>query len=106
MVKDNAITAATRVTKKDEGFHRYAILWEEDAITLLFDGAEVLTYPRPDPPSPDVWPFDVPFHLILNLAVGGSWGGIKGIDNEAFPQRMLVDYVRYYAASDPMQKTF
>ena len=46
------------------------------------------------------WPFDVPFHLILNLAVGGTWGGAKGIDDEAFPQRMLIDYVRYYQKAD------
>jgi beta-glucanase (GH16 family) len=42
------------------------------------------------------WPFDKPFHLILNLAIGGDWGGVKGIDDAAFPQRMEVDFVRFY----------
>jgi licheninase len=41
----------------------------------------------------------VPYHLILNLAVGGDWGGAKGIDDGALPQRMSVDYVRYWRAS-------
>ena len=43
-----------------------------------------------------VWPFKERFHLLLNLAVGGSWGGVKGIDNSIFPQKMEVDYVRVY----------
>ena len=42
------------------------------------------------------WPFDQPFHLILNIAVGGSWGGQKGIDPDIWPQRMEIDYVRVY----------
>ncbi len=96
-VDDNAISAFSRVSRKDDAFHTYALLWEEDAITIFFDGEEVLTYQKPDAPTPDVWPFDVPFHPILNLAVGGSWGGLKGVDDDALPQRMYVDYVRYYA---------
>jgi hypothetical protein len=43
-----------------------------------------------------VWPFDGPFHLVLNVAVGGTWGGQRGVDDGAFPMRMEVDYVRVY----------
>ena len=39
------------------------------------------------------WPFDKRSHLILNIAVGGEWGGAQGIDTSAFPQKMTVDYV-------------
>jgi beta-glucanase (GH16 family) len=42
------------------------------------------------------WPFDRPFHLLLNLAVGGDWGGVKGVDETIWPRRMEVDYVRVY----------
>jgi beta-glucanase (GH16 family) len=42
------------------------------------------------------WPFDKRFHLLLNIAVGGDWGGQQGVDESAFPASMLVDYVRYY----------
>jgi len=42
------------------------------------------------------WPFDRPHYLILNIAVGGGWGGQKGVDDSIFPQKMLVDYVRVY----------
>ena len=95
-VKDNAITASTRLTRKDDGFHIYAMLWTEDDLSIFVDGVRALDYPRPKDATSSTWPFDVPFHIILNLAVGGSWGGAKGIDDEAFPQRMYVDYVRYY----------
>jgi len=95
-VNDNPITASARLTRKDAGFHVYAMLWTESTIEISLDGVNVLTYVRPEDATSKTWPFDVPFHLILNLAVGGSWGGQKGIDDEAFPQRMLVDYVRLY----------
>jgi len=95
-VNGNAITASARLGRKDADFHIYGMLWNEEAIYLTFDGINVLTYTRPENATPDSWPFDVPFHLILNLAVGGSWGGVEGVNDEAFPQRMVIDYVRYY----------
>ncbi|MEH6307616.1 hypothetical protein RYH73_18335 [Olivibacter sp. CPCC 100613] len=42
------------------------------------------------------WPFDQRFHLLLNIAVGGNWGGKKGIDDTVFPATMRIDFVRYY----------
>jgi hypothetical protein len=44
----------------------------------------------------DSWPFDKPQYLILNLAIGGDWGGRKGIDDATFPRRFEIDYVRIY----------
>jgi beta-glucanase (GH16 family) len=42
------------------------------------------------------WPFDKPLFFILNVAVGGTWGGAQGVDNSIFPQSMYVDYIRVY----------
>ena len=42
------------------------------------------------------WPFDKPFHVLLNIAVGGTWGGAHGVDETIWPQRMEIDYVRVY----------
>jgi hypothetical protein len=42
------------------------------------------------------WPFDAPFFLIINLAIGGTWGGQQGIDNTIFPSHFLVEYVRLF----------
>jgi beta-glucanase (GH16 family) len=44
----------------------------------------------------DAWPFDTPFYLILNIAVGGEWGGAEGVDSDVFPQQLVVDHVRVY----------
>jgi hypothetical protein len=48
----------------------------------------------------DAWPYDQPHYRILNISVGGAWGGQKGIDDGIFPQKMLVDYVRVYERAD------
>ena len=55
-----------------------------------------LQYPKQDK-NWAKWPFDKRFHLLFNIAVGGNWGGAKGIDDNAFPSRMEIDYVRVYS---------
>ncbi len=76
-------------------FHLYAIEWEPEQIRFYFDDRLYFVYEN-DGAGSAGWPFDQPFYLILNLAVGGNWGGQQGIDDRAFPQRMEVDYVRVY----------
>ena len=79
-------------------FHRYQLIWTADQITWLVDDIPYFSYVRE---SQDwaAWPFSEPFHLILNLAMGGNWGRAGGpIDNRALPARMEVDYVRVYAS--------
>jgi beta-glucanase (GH16 family) len=78
-----------------DAFHVYAINWTAEAIAFLFDGKEYFRFTN-DHSGKDAWPFDTDFHLLLNVAVGGGWGGKKGVDNTIFPQEMLVDYVRVY----------
>lgn len=76
-------------------FHEYAIDWHPERIDFLFDGKVYHTF-KNQKTGPDAWPFDQRFHLILNLAVGGNWGGKMGVDEKIWPQRMEVDYVRVY----------
>lgn len=80
-------------------FHVYAIEWFEDHIDIFVN--DILTYSlkRNDGDTPMEWPFDKPHYIILNLAIGGNWGGAKGIDDSIFPCAMLVDYVRVYDMS-------
>ena len=47
----------------------------------------------------DKWPFDEPHYIILNLAIGGDWGGVEGVSASAFPMKMFIDYVRVYKQS-------
>lgn len=79
----------------DTVFHKYAINWTEDVIEFYLDGKKFHEF-RNNGEGSDAWPFDHPFHLILNMAVGGNWGGAKGIDDSIWPQKMVVDYVRVY----------
>jgi len=55
-----------------------------------------LTFDRPKKFTNDNWPFDKPQYLLLNIAVGGSWGGNQGVDDSIFPATMEIDYVRVY----------
>ncbi len=76
-------------------FHTYQLEWKPDAIRIGVDGVAFLRVPNNKPAEGKAaWPFDRPFRMILNLAVGGDWPG--PVDDEALPQRMEVDYVRVW----------
>jgi hypothetical protein len=61
----------------------------------MIDGAAHQVF-NSTPANTDKWPFDQLFHLVLNVAVGGDFGGKKGVDDTVFPRKMKVDYVRVY----------
>ncbi|MEO0337916.1 MAG: glycoside hydrolase family 16 protein [Bacteroidota bacterium] len=83
------------VPTAESDFHIYTLNWQEDKMEFFVDDNNYFTYFN-DGSGPASWPFDQEFYLILNIAVGGSWGGALGIDEDVWPQRMEVDYVRYY----------
>lgn len=76
-------------------FHVYALDWKPDRIEILVDGKGYFEF-RDEGKGKEVWPFDEPFRLIMNIAVGGNWGGRQGVDESVFPQVMEIDYVRVY----------
>ncbi len=78
-----------------DAFHVYAMEWDRDHMDFFVDKHKYFTF-RNEGIGSDAWPFDKDMYLILNLAIGGSWGGQKGIDDSIFPQRFLIDYVRVY----------
>jgi beta-glucanase (GH16 family) len=78
------------------GFHVYAVEWAPDVVRFYFDGVNYETRTPADVPDGDVWVYDHPFFVILNVAVGGYWPGNPNAATQ-FPQTMLVDYVRVYA---------
>lgn len=80
-----------------EEFHVYAIDWTEDKIDFFIDGEKYHSFINTGNNDPAEWPFDQSFHLIFNIAVGGNWGGSKGVDPTIWPQRMEIDYVRVYS---------
>lgn len=81
----------------EEGFHNYGILWDADAISFYLDDMTNVIYTyNPSSKNDDTWPFDKPHFFLLNIAVGGNWGGLHGVDDSIFPATMEVDYVRVY----------
>lgn len=83
------------VSQPDAEFHVYEAVWTPDQIDIRVDGQRYFTFAR-EAGGDAVWPFDKPQYLILNLAIGGSWGGQQGVDDSVFPARFLIDYVRVY----------
>ncbi len=79
----------------EDDFHTYAIEWTAKDITTYVDGKQQLSYDNRGLGRDD-WPYDDPFYVILNLAWGGDWGGYRGIDENALPTTMEVDYVRVF----------
>lgn len=76
-------------------FHVYGLEWDENEYRTYLDGKLIFTY-KNDREGWESWPYDQPFNLILNLAIGGSLGGKKGVDDKLFPHTFEIDYVRVY----------
>ena len=76
-------------------FHTYAIEWTAQNITTFVDGKKQLSYDNRGLGRDD-WPYNDPFYIIFNLAWGGDWGGQQGVDENALPVTMEVDYVRVF----------
>nr|WP_321409530.1 glycoside hydrolase family 16 protein [uncultured Carboxylicivirga sp.] len=76
-------------------FHVYGIEWTPKKIDFYLDENKVFTFKNEGKTYAE-WPYDKRFHLLLNVAVGGGWGGKHGVDDSIFPCQMVVDYVRVY----------
>lgn len=77
-------------------WHNYAVLWQEDYIQWYYDGKLLTEYKNPhnEKDACHTWPFDQPFYIIMNLAMGGTLGG--DIQKDLTTCQMEVDYVRVY----------
>ena len=78
----------------DENFHTYTLEWTESSLKWFVD--ETLYYTYSNTSSWSTWPYNYDFFIILNIAIGGTWGGQQGIDDGIFPVQMEVEYVRVY----------
>jgi beta-glucanase (GH16 family) len=86
---------SVQVKDCSDNFHVYAVEWNAGEMWMEMDSVTYFTF-KNDHSGYDAWPFDNPMHLLLNIAVGGNWGGAQGVDTTIWPQRMEVDYVRVY----------
>ncbi len=92
------------VPDASDAFHVYAVEWTPLRMAFSIDGDTFWTFSK-GLNTWEGWPFDRDFHLIMNIAIGGSWGGQQGIDDSIFPQQMLIDYARVYRYVDVPQLT-
>ena len=87
---------STTSSSLEGSWHVYSIDWTSEKIDFKLDGVTYHTFYKRPEATVEEWPFDQPHYLLLNLAVGGSWGGRQGVDETIWPQRMMVDWVRVY----------
>lgn len=84
----------------NQDFHTYSIEWTEGRIAWFVDDQLYNELNRKND-GVEGWPFnEVEYHLILNLAVGGNWGGKMGVDEDIWPQQFVIDYVKYFQVAD------
>jgi beta-glucanase (GH16 family) len=93
--KQTQQTDTIRIADATEAFHTYIWEWTPKVVKAYVDDQLYFEY-KNEGLGESKWPYDKPFYLILNVAVGGAWGSVKGIDDDAFPQTMEVEYVRVY----------
>jgi beta-glucanase (GH16 family) len=82
----------------DQGWHTVGVEWKPYSLSFYVDGVKVMSRQH-------TWTYDDgvvagPAHILLNLAIGGSWAGRYGIDDTAFPQALEIDWVRAYQKAD------
>jgi beta-glucanase (GH16 family) len=95
-------TTSTAPDQVADDVRTFAVEWQPGEIVWEFDGERFFTA-TPDDVAPNEWVFEHPFFLLLNVAVGGNFGGAVGPDT-TFPQRMSVEYVRAYGAPDTAER--
>ncbi|MCF7932851.1 MAG: glycoside hydrolase family 16 protein [Acholeplasmataceae bacterium] len=89
------------IVKRDglqDGFHLYAMDWESDVIRFRIDDETHGVFHKPKNATVEQWPFDKPFYLIMNIALGGSWGG--PIVDQDLPARFEFKSVKVFEKSD------
>ncbi|EIM78018.1 Licheninase [Nitritalea halalkaliphila LW7] len=90
----NQIGAEKRVADMANEFQTYAVEWTPTSITMLVNDTPYYTYDKIA--DEREWPFHTPQDIILNLAIGGGWGGAKGLDPNMEVEQFILDYVRVY----------
>jgi beta-glucanase (GH16 family) len=88
-------SASITVSDAERAFHLYALEWTPEQIDIFVDSTKYFTF-KNEGKGWEYWPFDKDFFLLLNIAIGGNWGGAQGVDDSIFPQKLLIDYVRVY----------
>ncbi len=93
-------SGSINLSNVDSKFYTYSVEWTPQSIKWFVDGSLFYTFNNLNL-SYKEWPFDQDFFLILNIAIGGNWGGAQGIDPNLTEAKMEIDYVRVYSNQIP-----
>lgn len=86
-----------KIENLSDDFQEFSIIWDEESITYLLNNKVKVTYKKGEDnkvSTPDGWPFDQSFFLIMNLAIGGWFGG--NVDYSMFPQQFIIKDIKVY----------
>lgn len=95
-VKGTQLGNSMTISGFNELFHRYSVEWTPEKIDFYIDDQKYFTFKNDGRSDFMTWPFNKRFHILLNIAIGGGWGGKEGIDPELKEAVMEIDYVRVY----------
>ena len=91
----NGKGSSKNISGATDDFHLYRFDWAPYGIRGYIDNEKVFEYLNPGA-GYTTWPYDKKFHMLLNIAVGGTWGGTQGVDDTIFPASIEIDYVKVY----------
>jgi len=95
--KDTDYKKVIHIPGLTDDFHKFGLEWKEGSITYFLDDKEMVKYTKGEDgktTSPSGWPFDEHFYLIINLAIGGKFGG--EVDPSCLPQEFIVKDIKIY----------
>lgn len=99
---DTENSKKTYVEDIEEGYHTYKAIWTEKEISFLIDGKKVYTF-IPKEYDEEHYPYQKPFYFLMNMAVGGNFGGPE-VDDSIFPAKFYVDYIKVTALQDSLSE--
>lgn len=92
------------VPDNDKVFHDYTVEWTPTTLVFKIDNTPFFSYSKRPGATYTTWPYDQPFHLVINLALGGTWAGkdraqfpVDGVDSSALPASLKIQNIRYYS---------
>ncbi|NLD98714.1 MAG: family 16 glycosylhydrolase [Fibrobacter sp.] len=94
-IKGTQVGKSITIPDCSSAFHVYALEWYPDHIDVFVDSIKYFSFSNRNEGF-RTWPFDKRFHILLNTAIGGNWGGAQGIDTTIVSTLFYIDYVRVY----------
>jgi beta-glucanase (GH16 family) len=94
-MKETQLGAVVPVEEEEHQFHTFMLDWRPESIEMRMDGQRTYFIEKTED-TQEAWPFDCPYFVVLNLAIGGDWGGKFGVDEDIFPTRFMIKSVRFY----------